>query len=31
MNPPDVFTVGNIFWLLLVIAVALTALLARQK
>lgn len=30
MTPQDVFTVGNIFWLLLIIAIALIVLVAKK-
>ncbi len=30
MNPNDIFTVGNIFFVLLLIAIALVALVAKR-
>ncbi len=31
MTANELFTIGNIFWVLLLIAITLVALLARQK
>jgi len=30
INPSSAFTIGNIFWLLLIIAIGLLALLAKR-